>query len=229
MPRAAGRYDQAICCGDLVGYGADPNLVVELGPRELRRRGARQSRQSLHRPGRSGVVQSGGAAGGPLDAGEADARKCRVHPRRCQRSADARMTSSWSTARPTTKTNTCWPPERQARRSAIWNAAWPSSDIPTCRAASSGITRAWKPSAARLGAQRQRELGDRPGLRLPDQSRLGGPAARRRSARRLCDLRFRPARRHLFPRFLTTWTARKKRFATPGLPPILADRLMVGR
>jgi predicted phosphodiesterase len=26
---ATGRYDQAICCGDLVGYGADPNLVVE--------------------------------------------------------------------------------------------------------------------------------------------------------------------------------------------------------
>ena len=26
---AAGRYDQAICCGDLVGYGADPNSVVD--------------------------------------------------------------------------------------------------------------------------------------------------------------------------------------------------------
>jgi predicted phosphodiesterase len=26
---ASGRYDQAICCGDLVGYGADPNPVVE--------------------------------------------------------------------------------------------------------------------------------------------------------------------------------------------------------
>ena len=26
---SAGRYDQAICCGDLVGYGADPNAVVE--------------------------------------------------------------------------------------------------------------------------------------------------------------------------------------------------------
>jgi predicted phosphodiesterase len=26
---SAGRYDQAICCGDLVGYGADPNPVVE--------------------------------------------------------------------------------------------------------------------------------------------------------------------------------------------------------
>lgn len=26
---AAGRYDQAICCGDLIGYGADPNAVVD--------------------------------------------------------------------------------------------------------------------------------------------------------------------------------------------------------
>jgi predicted phosphodiesterase len=26
---AAGRYDQALCCGDLVGYGAEPNLVVD--------------------------------------------------------------------------------------------------------------------------------------------------------------------------------------------------------
>jgi len=26
---AAGGYDQALCCGDLVGYGADPNLVVD--------------------------------------------------------------------------------------------------------------------------------------------------------------------------------------------------------
>lgn len=25
----AGEYDQILCCGDLVGYGADPNLVVE--------------------------------------------------------------------------------------------------------------------------------------------------------------------------------------------------------
>lgn len=26
---AAGQYDCVVCCGDLVGYGADPNLVVE--------------------------------------------------------------------------------------------------------------------------------------------------------------------------------------------------------
>jgi predicted phosphodiesterase len=26
---AAGRYDEILCCGDLVGYGADPNPVVE--------------------------------------------------------------------------------------------------------------------------------------------------------------------------------------------------------
>lgn len=26
---AQGRYDQIVCCGDLVGYGVDPNLVVD--------------------------------------------------------------------------------------------------------------------------------------------------------------------------------------------------------
>ena len=26
---AAGEYDRVICCGDLVGYGADPNAVIE--------------------------------------------------------------------------------------------------------------------------------------------------------------------------------------------------------
>jgi predicted phosphodiesterase len=29
VDHAAGRYDQVICCGDLVGYGADPNRIVE--------------------------------------------------------------------------------------------------------------------------------------------------------------------------------------------------------
>jgi predicted phosphodiesterase len=29
LGEVAGRYDQALCCGDLVGYGADPNAVVE--------------------------------------------------------------------------------------------------------------------------------------------------------------------------------------------------------
>jgi diadenosine tetraphosphatase ApaH/serine/threonine PP2A family protein phosphatase len=29
MESAAGRYDHILCCGDLVGYGADPNPVVD--------------------------------------------------------------------------------------------------------------------------------------------------------------------------------------------------------
>jgi diadenosine tetraphosphatase ApaH/serine/threonine PP2A family protein phosphatase len=29
LREAAGRYDEAICCGDVVGYGADPNAVTE--------------------------------------------------------------------------------------------------------------------------------------------------------------------------------------------------------
>lgn len=29
LGHAAGQYDEAVCCGDLVGYGADPNGVVD--------------------------------------------------------------------------------------------------------------------------------------------------------------------------------------------------------
>jgi predicted phosphodiesterase len=29
LREAAGAYDQALCCGDLVGYGADPNAIVD--------------------------------------------------------------------------------------------------------------------------------------------------------------------------------------------------------
>jgi len=29
LAHAAGKYDQALCCGDLIGYGADPNAVAE--------------------------------------------------------------------------------------------------------------------------------------------------------------------------------------------------------
>jgi predicted phosphodiesterase len=33
---AAGRYEEIVCCGDLVGYGADPNRVVEWARRHVR-------------------------------------------------------------------------------------------------------------------------------------------------------------------------------------------------
>lgn len=29
LGRASGRYDRVVCCGDLIGYGPDPNRVVE--------------------------------------------------------------------------------------------------------------------------------------------------------------------------------------------------------
>jgi len=29
LAHAQGKYDQALCCGDLIGYGADPNAVTE--------------------------------------------------------------------------------------------------------------------------------------------------------------------------------------------------------
>jgi predicted phosphodiesterase len=40
LERAAGQYDQVLCCGDIVGYGPDPNAVIErireLNPRVIR-------------------------------------------------------------------------------------------------------------------------------------------------------------------------------------------------
>ena len=29
LENARGRYERIVCCGDLVGYGPDPNIVVE--------------------------------------------------------------------------------------------------------------------------------------------------------------------------------------------------------
>ena len=29
LASAAGRYDRIICCGDLIGYGPDPNRVLD--------------------------------------------------------------------------------------------------------------------------------------------------------------------------------------------------------
>ncbi len=35
LAAASGAYDRIVCCGDLVGYGADPNAVVEWARREV--------------------------------------------------------------------------------------------------------------------------------------------------------------------------------------------------
>jgi predicted phosphodiesterase len=29
LDRATGKYDEVLCCGDLIGYGADPNAVCD--------------------------------------------------------------------------------------------------------------------------------------------------------------------------------------------------------
>ena len=40
LEHAAGQYDQVLCCGDIVGYGPDPNAVIErireFNPRVIR-------------------------------------------------------------------------------------------------------------------------------------------------------------------------------------------------
>ena len=39
-----GRYDEALCCGDLIGYGADPNPIVDWVRDTLQSLCSRQSR-----------------------------------------------------------------------------------------------------------------------------------------------------------------------------------------
>jgi diadenosine tetraphosphatase ApaH/serine/threonine PP2A family protein phosphatase len=36
LEAAAGQYDEILCCGDLIGYGADPNRVVEWARRDVK-------------------------------------------------------------------------------------------------------------------------------------------------------------------------------------------------
>ena len=80
------------------------------------------------------------------------ARKRRLHPGTPPGSRDRGELSRSSTARPTTRTSTSSPPARPGRHSATWKRASPSSATPTCRADSSGTSRAWRPSSARRRA-----------------------------------------------------------------------------
>ena len=88
LEHAAGKYDQVLCCGDLIGYGADPNAVGDWVRDKRHGGGARQSRQSFRRPGRPGMVQSGGARGGHMDATRTDPGEHRIHPRPAAGAAD---------------------------------------------------------------------------------------------------------------------------------------------
>ena len=44
LQHADGQYDQILCCGDLVGYGADPDIVTEWVMAQYSGGGAGQSR-----------------------------------------------------------------------------------------------------------------------------------------------------------------------------------------
>ena len=98
-----------------------PTAVVDWVRDQLRRGGARQSRQRLHRPGQTWNGSIRWRARPPFGRCRhltaENAEYIRTLP---QGPADAWTLSSWCTARPSTKTNTCWPPTRQGRRSAIW-------------------------------------------------------------------------------------------------------------
>ena len=43
LDAAKGKWEKAVCLGDLVGYGPDPNEAIELRARAGRRHNSRQS------------------------------------------------------------------------------------------------------------------------------------------------------------------------------------------
>ncbi len=63
-----GRYDKVLVLGDLVGYGADPNAVIDrVRGLEPTLRDQRQPRQGRRGPGRRRELQFGGAKRGAVD------------------------------------------------------------------------------------------------------------------------------------------------------------------
>ena len=152
----------------------------------------------------------------PLDPARPLARKRRLHPRsaaaaRCRRRLPAGARLAFRRRRICARRR-----RGRARPSATWNRRvaffghthvqggfiWNHSRVETIP----------RTSAAAATAS----PGDRSRLRLPDQPRLGRPAARRRPARGLRHLRFRGERSDLPPRASTTWPRRRRRSATPG-------------
>ena len=86
---AAGGYDQALCCGDLVGYGAEPNPVVDWVRANcavvVRGNHDRASTGQEDLEWFNPVARA--AALWTLE--QPDARECRVHPRPSQRAGSA--------------------------------------------------------------------------------------------------------------------------------------------
>ena len=148
----------AICCGDLVGYGADPNPVCDwvrancavvvrgnhdrasTGQDDLEwfnpvaRNAAVWTLQNLSRENADYILA---LPRGPVTVGwlpglpRLALRRGRVRHRRRR---------------------------GRTRHSVIWNRASPSSATPTCRAASSGTSRAWRPSCARRRAATRQSM-----------------------------------------------------------------------
>ena len=197
----AGHYDKAICCGDLVGYAADPNRVVEwvrancavvvrgnhdracTGLDDLEwfnpvaRQAALWTQEHLTR---ENVDYTATLSKGPVLLDDFEV----VHGSPYDEDEYVLAAGEAGQAFTYLESRLAFFGHTHVQGGFIWN----HSRVET-------IGRV-------AGAQRQREPGYRPRLRLSDQSRLGGPAARRRPARRLCDVRFQRARGDLSPRAL---------------------------
>jgi hypothetical protein len=132
---AAGRYDQALCCGDLVGYGAEPNLVVDW---------VRANCAVVVR-GNHDKVSTGQE---DLEWFNPVARAAALWTQQNLTAANAEYIRGLAKG-PVLLDGfqvLHGSPLKPGRLSATSRAGWPFSGTRTCRAASSGTTRAWRPS-----------------------------------------------------------------------------------
>ena len=178
-------HDRVLVLGDLVGYGADPNAVVErVRDLEPVLGDPRQPRQGRRRPRAVRRLQRRGPQRDPLDLRGAHAtttatgwppcRPGRWPSTTCSRSATARRSTRTPTC--STRPTCCARCRRRSRRLCLFGHTHVQVGYRLARVLAHAGDRRPATAAARS------RIGERP---LPDQPGIGRTAARRRSARRL--------------------------------------------
>ena len=110
LNRAEGKYDLVLNCGDLVGYGPEPNRVVDWCRATNAAVVRGQSRQGCRRLGRSRVVQSCRQGRRSLDFRDSHRREPALSGDITCWSSSRFRTSVWFMAPRWMKTNTSWNP-----------------------------------------------------------------------------------------------------------------------
>ena len=224
-PSGHGRDSAGPCIvlGDLVGYGADPNAVVEriraLAPHAIIR-GNHDKVGAGIEIGRG--LQRRGPQRHPLDPRDAHRRQPRVAGRRCPPDRwpltsclrdlprHARMTKTPTSSTISTRSAPCTP---RGGRSAC-------SATPTSRSATASLHNQFAVETAERRAGRSTSRCGRG--EVSDQSGFGGTAARRRPAGRVRDRGHRDAPRSTIHRIAYPVERAQARIVEAGLPEILA-------